>query len=133
MSSMVERGKESMRSPSRRRLLAALGGGLAVLAAGRAKAHHGWSGYDAATVLTLTGTVEEVYFGMPHCMLRLAADGKVWACVLAPLSRMANRGLPDGSIKVGDTITVVGYPHRRETDEMRVERITVAGRTVELR
>jgi hypothetical protein len=46
---------------------------------------------------------------------------------------MANRGLPDGSIKVGDTITVVGYPHRRETDEMRVERITVAGRTVELR
>jgi hypothetical protein len=122
-----------MRSSSRRTLLAALGGGLVVLAAGRARAHHGWSGYDAGTVLTLTGTVEEMYFGMPHCMLRLQADGKVWNCVLAPLSRMANRGLPEGSIKVGDTVTVVGYPHRRETDEMRAERITVGDRTVELR
>jgi hypothetical protein len=133
MTGMASREKGDMRSSSRRTALGALGGGLLALAAGRAWAHHGWSGYDANNVLTLTGTVEEIYFGMPHCLLRLAADGKVWACVLAPSSRMTNRGLPDGSIKVGDTVTVVGYPHRRETDEMRVERITVAGRTVELR
>jgi hypothetical protein len=121
-----------MHRSTRRGLLGVLAGG-ALVVADSARAHHGWSGYDADTVLTLTGTVEEVYFGMPHCMLRLAADGKVWTCVLAPLSRMTNRGLPDGSIKAGDTITVVGYPHRRQTAEMRAERITIAGKTVELR
>lgn len=122
-----------MRGATRRRLLGVLAGGAAALAAGGARAHHGWSGYEAGTVLTLTGTVEEIHFGMPHCTMRLQADGKAWTCVLAPLSRMANRGLPDGSIKAGDTVTVVGYPHRNVTDEMRAERITVAGRTVELR
>lgn len=98
-----------------------------------AAAHHGWSGYDAGTVLTLTGPVSEVYFGNPHCTVVVEAEGKTWTCVLAPLSRMTNRGLPDGSIKVGDTVTLVGYPHRREEAELRAERITVGGKTVELR
>ena len=61
------------------------------------------------------------------------ADGKAWTCVLAPLSRMTSRGLPAGSIAVGDTVTVVGYPSREETAEMRAERITVNEKTVELR
>ena len=33
----------------------------------------------------------------------------------------------------GTTVTVVGYPHRSEPDEMRAERITIQGQTVELR
>jgi Family of unknown function (DUF6152) len=108
-------------------------GTTGVLAAGPALAHHGWSGYDADTVLTLTGPVQEVYFGMPHCLVTVEADGKTWECVLAPLSRMTARGLPEGSIEVGETVTVVGYPHRGEASEMRAERITVKGQTVELR
>lgn len=119
-------------STSRRELVLA-GLGLAVLGGRPAVAHHGWGGYDAGTVLTLTGPVREVYFGNPHCTVVVEAEGKAWTCVLAPLSRMTNRGLPDGSIKVGDTVTLVGYPHRSEAAELRAERITVAGRTVELR
>jgi hypothetical protein len=46
---------------------------------------------------------------------------------------MTNRGLPSGSIKVGDTVTLIGYPHRDEVAELRAERIIVAGKTVELR
>lgn len=111
-------------------LLATLG--VAALAR-PAAAHHGWSGYDAGTVLTVTGPVREVYFGNPHCSVVVEADGKAWTCVLAPLSRMTSRGLPDGSIKVGDTVTLIGYPHRREVSELRAERIVVAGKTVELR
>lgn len=116
---------------NRRMLLLAIPAGAAL--ARPAAAHHGWSGYDAGTVLTLTGPVREVYFGNPHCSVVVEADGKAWSCVLAPLSRMTNRGLPDGSIKVGDTVTLVGYPHRGEDAELRAERITVAGNTVELR
>lgn len=109
--------------------------GLALLpwALRPAAAHHGWSGYDAGAMLRLTGPVRDIVFANPHCMARVEAEGKVWECVLAPLSRMTARGLPEGSIRVGDTVTVEGYPHRTETDEMRAERITVAGNTVELR
>jgi hypothetical protein len=115
---------------NRRQLLLGAAGGIA---AGPALAHHGWSGYDAETVLTLTGPVREITFTNPHCVAVVEAQGKVWTCVLAPLSRMSLRGLPAGSIEVGETVTVVGYPHRTETSEMRAERITVKGQTVELR
>jgi hypothetical protein len=36
-------------------------------------------------------------------------------------------------LKAGTTATVVGYPHREKADEMRAERITIDGKTVELR
>lgn len=108
-------------------------GAAATLAATPALAHHGWSRYDAEAELNLTGPVREISFANPHCTALVEADGKVWTCVLAPLSRMTNRGLPEGSIEVGETVTVVGYPHRIESAELRAERITVKGRTVELR
>jgi len=41
--------------------------------------------------------------------------------------------LPREMLKVGAEVTVVGYPHRSDPNEMRAERITVAGKTVELR
>jgi hypothetical protein len=36
-------------------------------------------------------------------------------------------------LQAGTTVTVVGYPHRSESDEMRAERITINDKTVELR
>jgi hypothetical protein len=116
-----------------RRAIVISGLGLAAGLARPASAHHGWSGYDSTTELTLTGPVREIYFGMPHCTAVVEADGKAWDCVLAPLSRMTSRGLPAGSIAVGDPVTVIGYPSRQETAEMRAERITVNDKTVELR
>ncbi len=52
---------------------------------------------------------------------------------LAPPFRMQNRGLTEEMIKVGTRCTVVGYPSKADPNEMRAERITVAGKTVELR
>ena len=96
-------------------------------------AHHGWSGYDSQNTLTLTGSLARVAYGNPHVQVDLAVSGKTWAVVLAPPSRMQSRGLPDGSLKAGDTVTVIGYAHKTETNELRAERIVVAGRTIELR
>jgi hypothetical protein len=53
--------------------------------------------------------------------------------VLAPPSRMDARGLSKDMLKVGATASVEGYPSRVKPEEMRAERITVAGKTVELR
>lgn len=36
-------------------------------------------------------------------------------------------------LKPGSTATLEGYPNRNKPEEMRVERITVGGKTVELR
>ena len=52
---------------------------------------------------------------------------------LAPVSRMQSRGAPPELVAVGKTVAAYGYPSTVEKDEMRAERITVDGKTVELR
>lgn len=106
---------------------------IAGFAAAAASAHHGWSGYDAGKPLTLTGTIVASGYEHPHGFVRLKTRDKTWLAVLAPPYRMENRGLPREALKPGTTVTVAGYPHRTDPDEMRAERITVGDKTVELR
>ena len=117
-----------------RRLLPVLvcAAGPVLLAAG-ASAHHGWGGYDASQILTLDGTVASVQPDNPHAELALRTAEKVWRVTLSPPSRMANRGKPIGDIKPGDRVVAVGYPSKSNPDEIRAERITHNGVTVELR
>jgi Family of unknown function (DUF6152) len=98
-----------------------------------ALAHHGWSGYDSSKVLNLTGTIREAGYEHPHGFVKLQTPDKTWLVVLAPPSRMENRGLPRDMLKPGTKATVVGYPNRSDPDEMRAERITVSDKTTELR
>jgi hypothetical protein len=98
-----------------------------------AGAHHGWSGYDSNQVLTLTGTIREAGYEHPHGYVKLETKDKLWLVVLAPPTRMENRGLPRTALKPGATATVVGYPNRKDPSEMRAERITIADTTTELR
>jgi hypothetical protein len=113
------------------RLMAAVGGLL--VGASAAAAHHGWSGYDSTRELTLTGTITESGYEHPHGGVKLQTPGKTWNVVLAPPSRMENRGLSRAMLAAGTRATVVGYPNRTDPDEMRAERITIAGKTTELR
>src|SRR5215510_8704035 len=98
-----------------------------------ARAHHGWSGYDATRVVQLTGIVRESGYEHPHGHVRLETDGKVWMVVLASPSRMERRGLTQAMLAVGITVTVVGYRNRTDPGEMRSERITIGDKSVELR
>jgi len=98
-----------------------------------ALAHHGWSEYDSGQVLTLTGKIIESGYEHPHGHIRLETPGKTWLVVLAPPTRMENRGLPKEALKAGNTATVVGYPNRNKPEELRAERISVPGKTIELR
>jgi hypothetical protein len=105
-------------------------------AAGPAAAHHGWGGYDAGTVLTLVGVIEQMSYENPHGEVKLKVTqpgAKTWIVTLAPPFRMQARGLPAGDMKPGATVTVVGYPNKSDPNEMRAERITVNGKTIELR
>lgn len=98
-----------------------------------ALAHHGWSGYDSSKEMTLTGVIREAGYEHPHGFVKLDAGGKVWVVVPAPPTRMENRGLPRTALQPGVTATVVALPNRTDPEEMRAERITVGGKTTELR
>ena len=105
----------------------------AALAVAPAAAHHGWSSYDSSKAMTVTAPVIESSYTNPHGSLVIEVEGTRWDVILAPPSRMISRGLTPESIATGETVTVEGYPKRDGTSEMRAERITAGGKTVELR
>lgn len=105
----------------------------AIALAGPAAAHHGWGSYDAAKPVTVTGPILTSKYENPHATLTVRGTDKVWTVTLAPTSRMTSRGAVTQIVAVGKTVTAFGYPSTAEKDEMRAERITVDGKSYEMR
>jgi hypothetical protein len=103
------------------------------LAAGAAVAHHGWGSYDAAKPVTVAGPIQTSKYENPHATVTIRGEGKVWTVTLAPTSRMSSRGVSAQMIAVGKTVSAYGYPSTATPDEMRAERITIDGKTFEMR
>lgn len=99
---------------------------------GTALAHHGWTGYSEE-LQKLSGVIEQANYGNPHGSIQLKTAEKSWEVILAPPSRMTSRGLTQDMLKVGATATAEGYQSTSDEKEVRAERITVSGKTVELR
>lgn len=104
-----------------------------LLAGAIAQAHHGWSSYDADQLLTLEVPLQSVNYRNPHADVSIEHKGRTWQVILAPISRLQSRGLPEADLTAGKTVTIVGYPRKDGTAEIRAERIIVDGRTIELR
>ena len=98
-----------------------------------ALAHHGWGSYDASKAVTVTGPIVTSKFENPHATITVRASDKVWTVTLAPTSRMNNRGATENVVAVGQNVSAYGYPSTVDKDEMRAERITVNGKTYEMR
>lgn len=105
---------------------------LAILG-GPAAAHHGWGSYDAAHPITVTGAILTSKFENPHVTITVRGTDKVWTVTLAPTSRMVNRGAVETIVAVGNDVSAYGYPSTVDKDEIRAERITVDGKTYEMR
>lgn len=106
---------------------------LAMLIATPALAHHGWSEYDDSQPLRLVGTIEDSGYVHPHGFIRLKTDERSWTVVLAPPTRLQNRGLGKEMLTPGNRASVYGYPNRNNAEELRAERITIGEKTTELR
>jgi hypothetical protein len=113
------------------KMLILLGLGLALPTA--VIAHHGWGSYDAAHPITVAGPIESLKYENPHALMTVKAPDKVWTVTLAPTSRMQSRGAPAEFVAVGKLVSAYGYPSTVDKAEMRAERITIDGKTVELR
>jgi len=98
----------------------------ALILAGNAGAHHSVLHYDGKTEIRITGVVTSARFGFPHSVYRLDVTneaGKTEKWILSTEDpRDAERlGFADElkAIERGDTITVVGWPHRFREREIR--------------
>jgi hypothetical protein len=98
-----------------------------------ALAHHGWSSYDADKTITHTAALRSVTWGNPHGTAKVVYQRKVWDVILAPTPRMEARGLQRAMLGPRGRVTLVGYPRKDGAAEMRIERVIVGGKTVELR
>jgi hypothetical protein len=101
--------------------------------AGPAAAHHGWGSYDAARPVTVMGPILTSKYENPHATITVKGSDKEWTVTLAPTSRMSSRGASAELIAVGKTVSAYGYPSTVDKNEMRAERITVEGKTIEMR
>ena len=98
-----------------------------------AAAHHGWGSYDSSKTVTVEATILDVKYENPHVEIVLEHNGKKYTMTLAPVFRMENRGVPKPLLIKGKKVKVEGYQSKVHGDEMRIERITVDGKVVELR
>src|SRR5262249_12646029 len=100
---------------------------------GAAMAHHGWGSYDAANPITVAGAILTSKFENPHATVTVQQADKPWTSTLAPPSRMNPRGASAKVVAIGNNISAYGYPSTIVKDEMRAERITVDGKSYEMR
>ena len=96
-------------------------------------AHHGWSSYDEKKVIKHKAALIDVKWGNPHGTAKVRYKNATWDVILAPVARMEARGLTQQMVGPRQKIVLEGYPRRDGTREMRIERVTAAGKTVELR
>ena len=95
--------------------------------------HHGWADYDQNKTIEYVGTIQESVYENPHVTAKVKNKNKIWTVILAPISRMEARGVTADMLKKGNSIKVVGYPHRKIKTEMRAERIFIDNNKYELR
>ena len=96
-------------------------------------AHHGWGSYDASKAIIVEGPIQTSSYTNPHATITVKAPDKTWTVTLAPTTRMQSRGAPAEFVAVGKIVKAEGYASKAEPSEMRAERITVDGKTVEMR
>ncbi len=118
---------------SRRALMSTgLAAGAALLAAGPAFAHHGWS-WTEDGFFELKGIIRTIYIGNPHAMLDVDVEGEIWRVELAPPSATIRAGFTEDVAKVGDEVTALGNRSRDETEKrMKAVRVTVNDKTYDV-
>ncbi|MGQ7792404.1 DUF6152 family protein [Faunimonas sp. B44] len=103
-----------------------------VLAPAAALAHHGW-GWTEGAVFVLEGTIEEIFLGNPHAMLKVRAADGVWEVDLAPPIRTRRAGFDEEAAAVGDAVVVRGHRSSNPGDRhMKAIRVEVRGKTYDV-
>jgi hypothetical protein len=112
-----------------RKLVAALLFCTAFAAVSPASAHHSFVvTYVPDKIISVTGVVSEFRFSNPHGIVRFTVKSPEgleaeWRAETNSPNVLRRRGWKPNSIKVGDTITVTGWPARDGSNLIRVNKI----------
>ena len=97
-----------------RRLAAVLVGVAAMLAVGRAAAHHSFAAeFDANAPFELTGSVTKIEWANPHTFFYIDVKNEKgeyenWALEMGSPNGLMRRGWTRNTLKIGDVVTVTG-------------------------
>jgi hypothetical protein len=101
-----------------------------------AQAHHSFAVFFNAeeAVVPITGTVKEFHFTNPHGMIKLIVPGKTgvaqeWKVETNSPSILMHRGWTKDSLKLGEVVTVQGWPARDGANYMRLRNVLRADGT----
>lgn len=110
------------------RVIGVLAGGALVLASA-AHAHHSFAvHFVGEKIISVSGVVTEFRFTNPHGLVFLDAvdaEGQPahWRAETNSPNILRRRGWTPASIKVGDEVTIEGYPARDGSNSMRIYRV----------
>ena len=119
-----------------RKILALVSVVCGLAAAGDVSAHHSFAiFFGGDKTVAVTGTVTEFTFANPHGVIAVnvkEANGEtdVWKAETNSPSILRRRGWEKDSLKVGDVITIEGWPARDGSRYMRMRKVTKDGKTV---
>jgi hypothetical protein len=112
--------------------IARLAGFLLVVAfAPATQAHHSITGtFDATRFVEIEGEITRVLWRNPHIRLtvRTEEQGQAaeWTIESGAVSRLSRWGVENGTLSVGDTIRLAGFPSKRRANEMYGQNILLA-------
>ena len=91
---------------------------LSVIASA-AQAHHSLSGYDRGRNVRADGVVEEFHFVNPHPFLVIGVTApsgvrQIWRLEMDNLHELDEIGISKTTFKLGERVTVSGWPDRME-------------------
>jgi Family of unknown function (DUF6152) len=120
---------KAMLTKSRAALIAAAGL-LAVAAAGPASAHHSFNMFALDQNVTVSGTVKDYQFKMPHVWFYMIVPTKEgteeWGFECHSPNLVARKGWNLNTLKPGDKITVMMHPMRDGSKAGSVAYVTLA-------
>jgi hypothetical protein len=114
-----------------RRIFAATGGLLMILAVFPAWAHHSFPAeYDIEKPVKLQGTVKKVEWTNPHCWITIdvkQADGttQTWEIEAGAPNALFRRGFTKDSLPLGTEIVVAGYLAKNGTQRANGRDLTL--------
>ena len=112
-----------------------LAAGLTALTVAGAAAHHSGAMYDRARTVTVSGVVKAFDYVQPHSWIDLIVPGPKgeqvqWSFEGGTPGQMKSVGIAPSTLKVGDKVTIKGYPLRDGRNGGAFLEITLANGTV---
>jgi hypothetical protein len=93
-------------------------------------AHHGTANYDTNKSITVKGSVTSFQFINPHVLIALdVKDDKGvvnWQGALTSPNRLTRTGWNKDSLKLGDVISLSGFPSKTGAPEIWIQKVVMA-------